>query len=71
MTRTYKPTTLHFHHNADLSITIRAGGKKMMVCKFYGYWDNREDAMAFARGWFGEHPIRIRETWANKFKVAA
>ncbi|MFM2005439.1 MAG: hypothetical protein RLZZ09_1094 [Pseudomonadota bacterium] len=70
MPRAYKPTALHFHHNADLSITIRSGGKKLTTLRFLS-WDNRKDAMFFAKGWFGDHPMRIRETWATRFKSKA
>ena len=72
MARTYKPTTLYFHHNADLSVTIRdSRGRELAHFRYIPSLDAEKDAMSFAKGWFGDHPMRIRNKYAARFKSVA
>ena len=72
MARQYKPTTLYFHHNADLSVTIRdSRGRELCHHRYISGLDPEQDALSFAKGWFGDHPVRIRHKYAARFKSVA
>lgn len=73
MARTYKPRALVAHIYANHVIEVRVSATNEVLDTFksiYGY-TAYEAVDAFATGWFGAHPKKVRNVWHKTEKVAA
>lgn len=62
-----KPAALHLTWNVDLTISIRCGGKVLYRTRAF---DAKQSAESFCKGWFGDHPHRIRWTFVRSKRAA-
>jgi hypothetical protein len=58
------PMTIHARWNKDLTITLRAGGRKVFRTRKGSALSPKETIQVFLDGWFGGKPHRVRWTFA-------
>ena len=74
MSINFKPRALvaHIYTNHVIELRVSATNELLSTLKSSGYGYTAYDALdAFAKGWFGEYPVRVRNVWRKSEKVAA